>query len=106
MKLMINCQARQGQQLSSVLALLASLAVFSLTPSSHAQKPPDPSYQRQQIFASYQDFKNSLTAAASNPAQLDALWTQLRNAGQVPYAQGNQAALLYRGSATSVSFAG
>jgi enterochelin esterase family protein len=74
--------------------------------STSAQAPPDPNYQRQQIFPSYQDFKTAVTAAVANPAQLDALWTQLRNAGQIPYAQGNQVALLYRGAATSVSFAG
>ena len=73
---------------------------------SSAQSPPDPNFQRQQIFSSYQEFKNQLTAAAGNATQLDAFWTQLKNAGQIPYAQGGQMAFLYRGAATSVSFPG
>jgi enterochelin esterase-like enzyme len=91
------------------LALLASLAVPS---SAHAQSPPDPNYQRQQIFSSYQEFKDELTAIsgvadpAQRTAQLDALWTQLRNAGQIPYAQGDRTAFLYRGAASSVALAG
>ncbi len=93
-------------------AVLSAL-VLILTPASlYAQSPPSSTYQRQQIFASYADFKSQLQSIVniSDPAQrdsqLNSFWTTLRNAGQVPYAQGNQYAYLYRGNATSVSFAG
>ena len=89
-----------------IVAVAPLWSLFCIVSGGWAQAPPDPNYQRQQIFPSYQDFKNQLTAAAGNAAQLDAMWSQLRSAGQVPYAQGNQVALLYRGPATSVQFAG
>jgi enterochelin esterase family protein len=77
-----------------------------------AQAPPSATYQRQQIFASYAEFKSQLQSivaiadATQRNTQLDAFWKTLRDAGQVPYAQGNQYAFLYRGTATSVAFAG
>jgi enterochelin esterase family protein len=86
--------------------------VVLLAPHVAAQSPPNPNYVRQEIFPSYADFKNELLSIVgiSDPTQreseLNAFWTTLRGAGQVPYAQGNQYAFLYRGNATSVSFAG
>ncbi|MGL4514181.1 MAG: alpha/beta hydrolase [Lacipirellulaceae bacterium] len=77
-----------------------------------AQAPPDPNYVRQQVFPSYQAFKDELAAisatadATARSTRLNTLWTQLRAAGQTPYAQGNQAAFLWRGSASQVSVAG
>src|SRR5688572_20721281 len=74
------------------------------------QAPPDPNYQRQQVFPSYQAFKDELTAIAATTdatqrqTRLNTLWTNLRSGGQVPYAQDNKYALLYRGSASSVAF--
>ena len=91
--------------LAAIIGLLASAIL-------QAQSPPDPDYLRQQIFPSYADFKAELlsivniTDPALRESELNAFWTTLENAGQVPYAQGNQYAFLYRGSATSVSFAG
>src|SRR4051812_23535663 len=82
------------------------------TASASAQSPPNPNFQRQQVFPSYADFKSQLLSIAAiqdtsqREAQLNNLWTTLQNAGQIPYAQGNQYAFLYRGTATSVAFAG
>ena len=90
---------------------LSTYAVLMPIPSL-AQAPPDPNYVRQQIYPSYTDFKNDLLTTVNivDPVQreaaLDALWTTLQNAGQVPYAQDNQVALLYRGTANSVSWPG
>lgn len=88
--------------------------VFFLVATSIAwsQSPPDPNFVRQQVFASYADFKAELSAisattdAAARTTRLTTLWDNLRAAGQVPYAQGDQVAFLYRGVATSVSFPG
>lgn len=44
--------------------------------------------------------------ASERAARLNTLWSNLQAAGQVPYAQGAQYALLYRGSASTVAFAG
>jgi enterochelin esterase family protein len=90
----------------------AMVAVLVGIASAKAQSPPDPHYVRQQVFPSYQAFKDELAAisatadAAARTVRLNTLWTQLRAAGQTPYAQGNQMAFLWRGSATSVSVAG
>jgi enterochelin esterase-like enzyme len=86
--------------------------VLLKSPHLHAQSPPDPDFVRQQIFDSYGDFKAELLSivSISDPGQreseLSALWTTLQDAGQVPYAQGNQFAFLYRGSGSSISFPG
>ena len=75
-----------------------------------AKAPPEPSFQRRQIFSCYQAFKDELSAiaatadAAARHERLDALWSSLVAAGQVPYAQGNRYAMLYRGPAKSVAF--
>ncbi len=80
--------------------------------SVFAQSPPDPNYVRQTIYPSYLDFKTDLLATVNiadpvqRAAELDTLWTTLQNAGQVPYAQDNQVAMLYRGSASSVAWPG
>lgn len=77
-----------------------------------AQQPPNPDYQRQQVFASYDEFKNRLTQiselsdAVQRQTELDALWSQLISAGQVPYVQGDRVAFLYRGGAASVAWPG
>ncbi len=77
-----------------------------------AQSPPNPNYVRQEIFSSYQEFKNELlaTVGIADPvertAELNSLWSTLQSAGQVPYAQDNQVAFLYRGSASSVAWPG
>jgi len=83
-----------------------------VSPSVRAQSPPDPDFVRRQIFDSYGDFKTELLSVVgiSDPLQreteLNALWENLSDAGQVPYAQGNQFAFMYRGNASSVSFPG
>lgn len=95
------------RRLAAIGALVAGLAG-----AARAQAPPDPNYVRQPLFGSYAEFRGEIDriAGVADPmartAQLDALWSQLRAAGQVPYAQGNRAAFLYRGAASSVSFPG
>jgi enterochelin esterase family protein len=93
-------------------------AIFGLTltlllaPRLVAQSPPNPDYVRQPLFDSYADFKSHLQSIVTiaDPTErnnaLNTFWTTLQNAGQVPYAQGNQYAFLYRGAAGSVQFAG
>ena len=77
-----------------------------------AQSPPNPNYVRQEIYPSYLDFKNDLLATVGivdpieRNAELNSLWSTLQGAGQVPYAQDNQVAFLYRGSGSSVSWPG
>jgi enterochelin esterase-like enzyme len=79
---------------------------------SEAQSPPNPNYVRQPLFNSYAEFKNQLTSivgiadATERNNALNAFWTTMQNAGQVPYAQGNQYAFLFRGNASTVQFAG
>ena len=81
-----------------VVAVLANAVV------AMAQQPPDPNYVRQPIFDSYADFRAELDRvaniqdAAQRNQEVGAFWAQLRDAGQVPYAQGNQVAFLYRGN--------
>lgn len=90
---------------ASMVAVVLTIASAAL---ASAQSPPDPDFVRQQIFDSYNDFKAALNNAAgsSNPADMDAFWNTLLDAGQVPYAQDNQVAFLYRGSASTVAFPG
>ncbi len=88
------------------------LAVLGWTSLGQAQSPPDPNYVRQEVFPSYQAFKDELNAIAATSdatarnVRLNSLWSTLQGAGQVPYAQDNRYALLYRGSASSVAFPG
>ena len=89
-----------------------ALALGGSVRLGHAQSPPDPNYQRQQVFPSYQAFTDELNAIAATAdaternARLNTLWSTLQSAGQVPYAQDNHYAMLYRGSATSVAYPG
>jgi enterochelin esterase family protein len=93
---------------------IPSAVVFLLIAAAHsqAQSPPNPNYVRQPLFNSYAEFKSELTTivgiadATERNNALNAFWTTLQNAGQVPYAQGNQYAFLYRGNASTVQFAG
>lgn len=91
--------------------LVFSLALF--TQSAFAQSPPDPDYVRGTVYASYADFKAELNSLVAMPAgtardtALNGFFSTLQAAGQVPYAQGNQMAFLYRSSsASSVAFPG
>ena len=83
-----------------------------MTGDASAQSPPNPNYVRQQLYPSYQDFKSNLlaTVGIADPTQrttaLNNLWSTLQSAGQVPYAQDNQVAFLYRGSGSSVVWPG
>ena len=93
--------------------LTALFLVAVLVAASHAQMPPDPDYVRQQIFPSYNDFRAEvqrivdLTDSTQRTMELDTLWQQLQDAGQVPYAQDNQVAFLHRSLAGgSVSWPG
>jgi enterochelin esterase family protein len=95
-----------------VSILLAAALCLLAAPQLAAQSPPNPNYVRQQIFPSYADFKAELLSIVgiSDPvqreSQLNTFWNTLQAAGQVPYAQGNQYAFLYRGNASSVYFPG
>ncbi|HEY6563615.1 MAG TPA: hypothetical protein VIY86_03925, partial [Pirellulaceae bacterium] len=91
----------------------ALLGLFALgSQRALAQLPPDPNYVRQPIYATYAEFRaavNSVLAIADptqQTQQLDALWSQWRAAGQVPFALGDKVAFLYRGNATSVAWRG
>ena len=65
---------------------------------------PDPNYVRQQVFDSYDDFKTELDRVANIPdatqrtEEVNLFWQQLSKAGQIPYAQGDRVAFLYRGA--------
>ncbi|MCC6493458.1 MAG: hypothetical protein IT424_10590 [Pirellulales bacterium] len=105
---------KRGRSNSAVGRARLAVAVTIVLAASRAlaQQPPDPHFERQQVFESYQRFKDRLAEISSvsdadqRRAQLDALWAALKAAGQVPYAQGGQVAFLYRGAAASVSFPG
>lgn len=77
------------------------LILITISPT-WAQRPPDPDYVRTQLFPSYQEFRNELTRITNldDPGQrqleTDQFWQQLSNAGQIPYAQGDRVAFLYR----------
>lgn len=81
---------------------------------ARAQAPSDPTYRRVPIaaFPTAAALTDSLARiaavsdAAARTAVLNRLWTDLRAAGQVPFAAGGQAVWLWRGSATSVAWAG
>jgi enterochelin esterase-like enzyme len=88
------------------------LAVASVSSEqAPAQLPPDPFVQRAKVFDSYDAFKERLSAISKLPdtertAELDALWKQLSEANQVPFALGDRVAFLYRGPATAVAVPG
>ncbi len=83
--------------------ILLTLACWQGAPVT-AQLPPDPNYVRQPIFDSYSDFRTELFRVATieddavREVSVNKFWQQLRDAGQVPYAQGDRVAFLYRGS--------
>jgi enterochelin esterase family protein len=87
-------------------------AMLSLAPLAFGQAPAEAIAERRQVFESYDAFKDQLTAVATRAdaeereTQVRKLWKQLSDAGQVPYAQGTQAAFLLRGEAKSVAVAG
>lgn len=91
---------------------LVMCLVLGTTSLATAQLPPDPNYVREEIFPSYQDFKDELNSIVNladpveRDTQLDAFWTMLQDAGQVPYAQDNQVAFMYRGAGATVSWPG
>ncbi len=87
--------------------------IIAAPATNYAQSPPDPDYVRGTVYASYADFKIDLNNIAAMPAgaaretAFDDFFNTLEAVGQVPYAQGNQVAFLYRSSsASSVSFPG
>ena len=85
---------------------------LTTTQQAPAQAPPEPDVQRQQVFPSYEAFKEALQAITDNAdpaarqAELDALWQTLLDANQAPYAQSDKVAFLYRGPADSVAWRG
>lgn len=88
------------------------VARLCLTQTGYAQSPPNPNYVRQEIYPTYQAFKDDLLTIvgiadpAQRTSQLNSFWNALQAAGQVPYAQDNQVAFLYRGSAGTVAWPG
>jgi enterochelin esterase family protein len=93
------------------LAIVACGLVV-MTTVTRAQLPPDPNYVRHPVYDSYSDFKAAVNSIVANPdptaqlQQLNAFWTTMRNAGQVPFAIGDRVAFMYRGNASSVAFRG
>ncbi len=86
------------------------LACVCLALSAKAQ--PGPLVQRDSLFASYRAFSIALLALSAEPADhtrdslIDAFWERLVFAHQVPYAQGDSVAFLYRGDASAVAWNG
>ncbi len=66
----------------------------------------DPLYPSFNAFLAEIDRIEAIADPTQRTAELDTFWNGLKAAGQVPYAQGNQAAMLYRGSASSINFPG
>ena len=66
----------------------------------------------QSLFDSFETFKDTLTTlsgiqeASERETRLAALWDTLRANDQIPYAQGDRVAFLYKGTASSISFPG
>ena len=77
-----------------------------------AQSPPSPDFERAALFPTYAAFHDSLTAvvnvedAAVRDSLLDVFWGDLLTGNQVPYAEGDSVAFLYRGAASSVAWRG
>lgn len=95
------------------LSTLPVLVLLLMPSALFAQSPPDADYVRGSVYASYADFKadmNSIVAMPTGAARdtaFDGFFNTLQAAGQVPYAQDNQVAFLYRNSAaSSVAFPG
>ncbi len=77
--------------------------VVALVPLARAGAPAYPSFG---AFLDTMTGLGDIADPAQRTAAVDTFWTELVAAQQVPYTQGNQAALLYRGPAGSVAFAG
>ena len=66
----------------------------------------------QTLYDSFEAFKDSLITvaeisdASERETRIAALWDSLRTYSQIPYAQGDRVAFLYRGTASSISFPG
>ncbi len=96
----------------AVLGWTALLIAACIEERLCAQSPPNPNCVRQEIYPSFRDFKDDLLAVvgvsdpAERTARLNVFWSKLRDAGQVPYVQGDQVAFLYRGTANSVAWPG
>ncbi|MEM9351732.1 MAG: alpha/beta hydrolase-fold protein [Planctomycetota bacterium] len=66
----------------------------------------DPLYPSFNAFLAEIDRIEAIADPTQRTGELDTFWNGLKSAGQVPYVQGNQAAMLYRGAASSVTFPG
>lgn len=90
----------------------SAVALGGLISDAMAQSAPNANFERGVLFASFQAFKDELSAignsadAAARAERLNTLWDALRAARQVPYAQGDRYVMLYRGPAKSVAFPG
>ncbi|WP_456428363.1 alpha/beta hydrolase-fold protein [Rhodocaloribacter sp.] len=93
------------------VCLFAGWMLLASSPAG-AQSPPSPDFERAALFPSYAAFHDSLTAvvnvedAAVRDSLLDVFWDDLLDGNQVPYAQGESVAFLYRGAASSVAWRG
>lgn len=100
----------------SALPALAALALAACAPPvpAAAQAPSDPTYVRRPIaaFPTARALTDSLARLGAHPdatvrtATLDRLWGELRAAGQVPFAAGDEVVWLWRGAASTVAWAG
>ncbi len=102
----------QGLSAQKVCWWGSALVAIVISPPCWGQTPPDPNYQRQPVYDSYDAFRTAIYSAANiaNPvtraAELDSLFITLQDAGQIPFAIDGRAAFLYRGGASSVSWRG
>ncbi|QDU70938.1 alpha/beta hydrolase [Mucisphaera calidilacus] len=77
---------------------------------SHGQY--DPFFEREQPYGSYEELRAevmalpAITDDGERTAALNALWSNLVSSNQVPYVFDDRVAFLYRGVASSVSWAG
>ena len=63
----------------------------------------------QTIFTNYNDFiteLNQLTSSTDNSVQLNTFWDDLIATGNFPFTIDTKVAFLYRGSATTINWAG
>ncbi|MEM7682756.1 MAG: alpha/beta hydrolase-fold protein [Planctomycetota bacterium] len=85
-----------------LLCLVLTLAALPGVLKTHAE----PLYPSFEAFLAEIDRIETIPDASQRAAELNTFWNGLTAAGQVPYAQDGRVAMLYRGAANSVGFAG
>ncbi|MEM6750120.1 MAG: alpha/beta hydrolase-fold protein [Planctomycetota bacterium] len=85
------------------ISYVAALVAFTAAPRALADDPLYPSFD---AFLAEIDRIEAIGDAGERTAALNTFWTGLTAAGQAPYAQDGRVAMLYRGAANSIGFAG